>query len=39
MQALGQIVLLAIVATVVSIVHWLKSSPLLPVGDASTFAK
>ena len=38
MQARGQIVLLAIVAAVMSIVHWLKSSPLLPVGDASTSA-
>ena len=39
MQACGQITLLAVVATVVSIIRWLKSSPLLPVGDASTFAK
>ena len=38
MHARGQIALLAIVAAVMSIVHWLKSSPLLPVGDASTSA-
>ena len=38
MQACGQTVLLAIVAAVMSIVCWLKSSPLLPVGDASTSA-
>ena len=38
MQARGQIVLLAIVVAVMSIVRWLKSSPLLPVGDASTSA-
>ena len=38
MQAHDQIVLLAIVAAVMSIVHWLKSSPLLPMGDASTSA-
>ena len=41
MQARGQIALLAIVATVMSIVCRLKnkeSSPLLPLGDASTSA-
>ena len=41
MQARGQIALLAIVATVISIIRWLKnkeSSPLLPVGDAPTSA-
>ena len=41
MQAHGQSVLLAIVAAVVSSVHWLankESLPLLPVGDASTSA-
>ena len=42
MQARGQIALLVIVAAVMSIVRWLttnkESSPLLPVGDASTSA-
>ena len=38
MQARGQITLLAIVAAVMSIVRWLTSSPLLPVGDAPTSA-
>ena len=41
MQARDQIMLLAIVAAVMSIVCWLKnkeSSPLLPVGDASISA-
>ena len=38
MQAHGQIALLPIVAAVMSIVRWLKSSPRLPVGDASTSA-
>jgi len=41
MQACGQSVFLAIVAAVMSSVCWLKnkeSSPLLPVGDASTSA-
>ena len=38
MQAYGQIALLPIVAAVMSIVRWLKSSPRLPVGDASTSA-
>ena len=39
-QARGQITLLAtcIVAAVMSIVRWLTSSPLLPVGDAPTSA-
>ena len=41
MQACGQSVFLAIVAAVMSSVCWLtnkESSPLLPVGDASTSA-
>ena len=38
MQACGLITLFAIVAAVMSIVCWLKSSLLLPVGDASTSA-
>ena len=41
MQAHGQSVLLAIVPAVMSSVRWLtnkESSPLLPVGDASTSA-
>ena len=37
MQACGLITLLAIVAAVMSIICWLKSSPL-PVGDASISA-
>ena len=36
MQARGQITLLTIVTAVMSIIHCLKSSSLLPVGDAST---